>query len=435
MTRQYIGARYVPVFADPLQWSSANAYEPLTIVMNNNNTYTSKKAVPTGIQITNEEYWALTGPYNAQLSQLSTDVAALQETMDLIDISPYVPHLKGKKILICGASNEVATVGSGRENTWARKLKDLLNGIATVDIVAQGGAKLEDIIGQVEDNVVGHDIIFIAASGNDPSNDTELGGAPRNASSGTYGYQFNRLKTVITAKYDKLFILRGICPQSKTRTFRSKYPREMYNNYCSQGAAWAGAVYIDGETFYGCVNDENIVSVTHDDNVHFKSPATDKAVVNALAAMCGFYNNNGAVYTAFIKDEYYDSTSYPMMSSLITFESNYSTSNWRVNRIRYSRDSVTIMMRFSAAAAAAAGDVICTLDSGFCDMFNLTNKINKGSLVIFSSTGIGTEIGCRLVGADRTIVAQDAIEDTEALWMTITLDTALMFDAPYDYHA
>lgn len=71
---QYIGARYVPIFADPLQWSSATAYEPLTIVTNQGNSYTSRQYVPTGIDIANTDYWALTGNYNAQIEQYRQEV-------------------------------------------------------------------------------------------------------------------------------------------------------------------------------------------------------------------------------------------------------------------------------------------------------------------------------------------------------------------------
>ena len=72
---QYIGARYVPLFADPLEWSSANTYEPLTIVLHEGNSYTSRQYVPVGIDISNESYWALTGNYNAQIEQYRQEVA------------------------------------------------------------------------------------------------------------------------------------------------------------------------------------------------------------------------------------------------------------------------------------------------------------------------------------------------------------------------
>lgn len=72
---QYIGSRYVPLFAEPLQWDSSKTYEPLTIVYNGGNSYTSRQYVPAGIQIDNDTYWALTGNYNAQIEQYRAEVA------------------------------------------------------------------------------------------------------------------------------------------------------------------------------------------------------------------------------------------------------------------------------------------------------------------------------------------------------------------------
>lgn len=82
---QYIGARYVPLFADPLQWSSATAYEPLTIVTNQGNSYTSRQYVPTGVDIANTDYWALTGNYNAQVEQYRQEVQQYAEQVSAFD--------------------------------------------------------------------------------------------------------------------------------------------------------------------------------------------------------------------------------------------------------------------------------------------------------------------------------------------------------------
>lgn len=76
---QYIGSRYVPLFADPIEWSSQNTYEPLTIVIHEGNSYTSKQAVPKGIEISNEAFWALTGNYNAQIELYRRETAAAME--------------------------------------------------------------------------------------------------------------------------------------------------------------------------------------------------------------------------------------------------------------------------------------------------------------------------------------------------------------------
>lgn len=79
--REYVGARYVPLFADPLQWSNTRTYEPLTIVVNQGNSYTSRQFVPTGIAISNEDFWALTGNYNAQVEQYRQEVAGLESNV------------------------------------------------------------------------------------------------------------------------------------------------------------------------------------------------------------------------------------------------------------------------------------------------------------------------------------------------------------------
>lgn len=75
-TTQYIGARYVPLFAEPIEWDKTKQYEPLTIVTHEGNSYTSRQFVPTGIEITNETFWALTGNYNAQIEQYRKEVTA-----------------------------------------------------------------------------------------------------------------------------------------------------------------------------------------------------------------------------------------------------------------------------------------------------------------------------------------------------------------------
>lgn len=71
---QYVGARYVPLFANPAQWTNDRQYEPLTIVLHQGNSFTSMQYVPVGIDITNEEFWAQTGNYNAQVEQYRQEV-------------------------------------------------------------------------------------------------------------------------------------------------------------------------------------------------------------------------------------------------------------------------------------------------------------------------------------------------------------------------
>lgn len=71
---QYVGARYVPLFAEPLEWDKTKAYEPLTIVLYQGNSYTSRQYIPAGIELTNDAFWAETGNYNAQIEQYRQEV-------------------------------------------------------------------------------------------------------------------------------------------------------------------------------------------------------------------------------------------------------------------------------------------------------------------------------------------------------------------------
>lgn len=87
-TRQYIGARYVPVFKG--EWSANTAYEPLSIVSDGNgNSYTSKRYVPVGIHLSNDSYWAMTGSFNAQVehyrNEIETKINGYNTVQGMID--------------------------------------------------------------------------------------------------------------------------------------------------------------------------------------------------------------------------------------------------------------------------------------------------------------------------------------------------------------
>lgn len=70
----YIGNRYVPVFANPVEWDNLREYEPLTIVTYQGTAYTSRKTVPVGTALSNTEYWVVTGNYNAQVEMYRREV-------------------------------------------------------------------------------------------------------------------------------------------------------------------------------------------------------------------------------------------------------------------------------------------------------------------------------------------------------------------------
>ena len=72
--REYVGARYVPVFANPPEWNDTRGSEPLTIVLHEGNSFTSTQYVPSGVDIKNTEYWLETGNWNAQIEAYRKEV-------------------------------------------------------------------------------------------------------------------------------------------------------------------------------------------------------------------------------------------------------------------------------------------------------------------------------------------------------------------------
>ena len=83
--REYIGARYIPLFADPIQWDPASTYESLTIVTNQGASYVSRKDVPAGIQLDNTDYWVRWADFNAQLQHYIDEVETFDSRIDAVE--------------------------------------------------------------------------------------------------------------------------------------------------------------------------------------------------------------------------------------------------------------------------------------------------------------------------------------------------------------
>ena len=128
----YVGSRYVPIFDG--DWNSGKVYEALTIVDYNGSSYTSKRPVPAGTLPTNTTYWALTGNYNGQISNLQNQINDINDTLDIID--PY-EKFRNKTICVIGDSiSSYATLA----NNWVKLLSDFMaNYNCTVVNQAQDG--------------------------------------------------------------------------------------------------------------------------------------------------------------------------------------------------------------------------------------------------------------------------------------------------------
>ena len=133
---QYIGARYVPNFASPIEWNNTRTYDPLTIVTHQGSSYTSRQFVPQGVDIANDTFWALTGNYNAQIEQYRQEVSDIRENVNNntsnIDkiISHWVtPEMFGAKA--DGMTNDLSSFQS---------LGDYLVGKSNVKVVFKANA-------------------------------------------------------------------------------------------------------------------------------------------------------------------------------------------------------------------------------------------------------------------------------------------------------
>jgi|SRR5699024_831928 len=72
----YVGNRYVPKIMGT--WDKLKDYEGLSIVTWEGVSYTSKKRVPAGVDILNEEFWVVTGNYHQQVENYRQELREVQ---------------------------------------------------------------------------------------------------------------------------------------------------------------------------------------------------------------------------------------------------------------------------------------------------------------------------------------------------------------------
>lgn len=128
--RQYIGARYVPVFADPLQWDDTRIYEPLTMVQNQGETYISRTAVPIGIDILNDDYWVFLTNWNAQIEQYRQEVLTFDDriTENANDISDIEDAIDGINDDITNINDDISAIES---DDWVTENRISDNAVTT----------------------------------------------------------------------------------------------------------------------------------------------------------------------------------------------------------------------------------------------------------------------------------------------------------------
>lgn len=132
MATEYIGSRYVPKFTDnpESQWTNTVTYEPLTIVLYQGNSYTSRQFVPIGIDINNTNYWAETGNYNAQVEIYRREVRSILP----YDSTPTEGSAKG--VTSDGVYNAINDV-SNNLNAAITRIAELEAKLANVGVLSE----------------------------------------------------------------------------------------------------------------------------------------------------------------------------------------------------------------------------------------------------------------------------------------------------------
>lgn len=139
--RQYIGQRYVPIFGrkgeDSIEWDNTGTYEPLTIVLYEGNSYTSRQFVPVGVAITNQAYWANTGNYNAQVEAYRQEVVTLAAMLPDTDFNAVNTVKKYVDDIATGLASDIS------DEETARIYQDSLRVVGFANVAAMKAS--EDI--------------------------------------------------------------------------------------------------------------------------------------------------------------------------------------------------------------------------------------------------------------------------------------------------
>lgn len=346
----YVGARYVPLFANPIEWDESKTYEPLTIVTHQGNSYTSKTFVPANTQITDTTYWALTGNYNAQVEQYRQEV---------LDLTPYANLIKeqlyGKNILIIGSSNETETPNYPGVNNWTVELKNILTGIANVTINAVAGRLLYDDMVALQGAITGQDIVIVAHSRNDAGNGIEPGSIDRpNAEKKDIASAAQLFRNIIGYNSACKFYYISM-PRPNISVINSyKYPYALYQQMDMVVASWGGAYLIDGSNLFGNYPSGNTETIMPDGS-HVTYPFTRYTALKVLFKILSS------------SSDYIIINETRALNSLVTAGENITINSTQIN---FSGTRCRINVEFSIESTPALNTKILTLDPSIVSLYN-----------------------------------------------------------------
>lgn len=105
----FVGARYVPLILG--EWSATEKYEPLTVVLYQGTSYTSRTYVPAGIvpSESTSQYWALTGNYNAQVEMYRQEVEKIDNRVQNMEM--YFTYVYDSTVNLINSDNPIIKDG------------------------------------------------------------------------------------------------------------------------------------------------------------------------------------------------------------------------------------------------------------------------------------------------------------------------------------
>lgn len=123
-TRQYIGARYIPVFADPVEWDDTRTYEALMMVQHLGETYMTKQAVPIGVQLPDtsqgeesNEFWVHMSNWNAQVESYRKEVLQYNDRISNVENALPISDFDSENTVTDSLTNLQNQIGSGFDST------------------------------------------------------------------------------------------------------------------------------------------------------------------------------------------------------------------------------------------------------------------------------------------------------------------------------
>lgn len=153
--RTYKGSRYIPIFAEPLQWDAEREYEWLTVVYNCGRTYISKTTVPAGAELPeypllSNEHWATYADYNAQIEQYRAEVRSFSLRYDKLFC-----HLKSELERVEKKLDDAVVAINNRIDAEVSTLNQTINNLESklvqqiTEVKEESGAGIGDIVDKV----------------------------------------------------------------------------------------------------------------------------------------------------------------------------------------------------------------------------------------------------------------------------------------------